>query len=72
MGAHWPVTAIKSYIGHSQGTAGGDQLANALGTFATGWLPGIKTTQTLAEDVHNEGLTISYWKTARLHLKAFS
>ena len=56
MGAHWPVTAIKSYIGHSQGTAGGDQLANALGTFATGWLPGIKTTQTLAEDVHTEGL----------------
>lgn len=56
MGAHWPVTAIKAYIGHSQGTAGGDQLASALGTFAKGWLPGIKTTQQLAEDVHTQGL----------------
>lgn len=56
MGAHWPVTAIKAFIGHSQGTAGGDQLASALGTFAKGWMPGIKTTTQLADDVHTDGL----------------
>ena len=56
MGAHWPVTAIKAFIGHSQGTAGGDQMANALGTFASGWLPGIQTTAALADDVHTAGL----------------
>ncbi len=56
MGAHWPVTAIKAFIGHSQGTAGGDQMANALGSFATGWLPGIQTTAALADDVHRDGL----------------
>lgn len=56
MGANWPVTAIKAFIGHTQGTAGGDQLVNALGTFQSGWLPGINTTHELAEDIHTDGL----------------
>ena len=56
MKAHWSVVGIKAYIGHSQGTAGGDQMASALGSFQRGWLPGIKTTKTLADDVHTQGL----------------
>ena len=39
----WPVTAVKAFVGHPLGPASGDQLANALGVFADGILPGIKT-----------------------------
>ena len=56
MKAHWSVVGIKAHIGHSQGTAGGDQMASALGSFQRGWLPGIKTIQHLADDVHTDGL----------------
>lgn len=52
----WQVTAIKSQLGHSQGTAGGDQLAMSLGAFAHQMIPGIQTTQALAPDVVTEGL----------------
>ena len=55
----WPVAAIKCYLGHSLGSAGGDQLAAALGTFAEGWLPGISTLDKLAPDVHAERLSFS-------------
>ena len=57
--SHWPVTAIKCYVGHSLGSAGGDQLAAALGTFATGILPGIATLDEIAPDVHADRLTLS-------------
>ena len=53
----WPVAAIKCYVGHSLGSAGGDQLAAALGTFDSGILPGIFTLDQVAEDVHNGHLS---------------
>ena len=55
---HWPVTAIKSYVGHSVGAAGGDQLMAALGVWQYGWIPGIKTIDHIAADVHNSNLNI--------------
>lgn len=53
---NWPVAAIKAFIGHSQGTAAGDQIASALGTFAHGWVPGIPTLDAVADDVYAEKL----------------
>ncbi|MGQ7248771.1 beta-ketoacyl synthase [Halomonas sp. V046] len=52
----WPVVAIKAYVGHSQGSAAGDQAVSALGSFAHGLLPGIATVDTIADDVHGERL----------------
>ncbi|HBN61957.1 MAG TPA: beta-ketoacyl synthase, partial [Halomonas sp.] len=52
----WPVVAIKAFIGHSQGSAAGDQLASALGSFAHGLLPGIPTLDAVADDVYAERL----------------
>lgn len=57
--AAWPVTAIKCYLGHSIGSAGGDQLAAALGTFAGGQLPGIFTLDAIAHDVHHSNLSLA-------------
>lgn len=55
----WPVAAIKAFVGHSQGTAGGDQLVNALGTWAQGWLPGITTVDEFADDIYASNLKLS-------------
>ncbi|GAA0706699.1 beta-ketoacyl-ACP synthase FabY [Vreelandella titanicae] len=55
----WPVVAIKAFIGHSQGSAAGDQLASALGSFAHDLLPGIPTLDTVADDVYAERLRFS-------------
>jgi acetoacetyl-[acyl-carrier protein] synthase len=52
----WPVTAVKSYVGHSIAAAGGDQLMSALGTFKYGLIPGIKTVNEIAKDVHQKRL----------------
>lgn len=52
----WPVTAIKGLLGHSQGTAGGDQLAVSLSAFALQQVPGIQTTEAIAADVVQQGL----------------
>lgn len=52
----WPVNAVKCYLGHSLASASGDQLMAALGTFASGWLPGITTTEAIAGDVHRQHL----------------
>lgn len=54
----WPVTAIKSYVGHSVGAAAGDQLAAALGVWQYGWIPGIKTIDHIADDVYQSNLNI--------------
>ncbi|MBX3706455.1 MAG: beta-ketoacyl synthase [Pseudomonadales bacterium] len=54
--AHWPVGAVKAYVGHSMAPAGGDQLAAVLGTFTHGWLPGITTIDHLADDIHRDHL----------------
>lgn len=53
---NWPVAAIKAFIGHSQGSAAGDQIASALGTFAHGYIPGIPTLDAVADDVFAERL----------------
>ncbi len=55
----WPIVAIKSFIGHSQGSAAGDQLVSALGSFAHGILPGIPTLDAVADDVYAERLRFS-------------
>ncbi len=55
----WPVVAIKAFVGHSQGSAAGDQTVSALGSFAHGLLPGIPTLDAVADDVHAERLRFS-------------
>ena len=55
----WPVAAIKCYVGHSQGTAAGDQTISALGTWAHKMIPGIATTDKIADDVHQSHLEFS-------------
>lgn len=54
----WPVAAVKSYVGHSIGAAGGDQIMATLGVWKHGFIPGIKTINGLAEDVYSEKLNI--------------
>ncbi|MFT5880801.1 MAG: acetoacetyl-[acyl-carrier protein] synthase [Moritella sp.] len=55
---NWPVTAVKSYLGHSIGAAAGDQLIASLGVWQYGWIPGIKTIDHIADDVHQSHLNI--------------
>jgi acetoacetyl-[acyl-carrier protein] synthase len=55
----WPVAAIKAYLGHSMGVAPADQLVTTLGVWADGWIPGIKTIDHIADDVHASHLLIS-------------
>jgi acetoacetyl-[acyl-carrier protein] synthase len=52
----WPITAMKSYLGHSIACAGGDQLGMTLGIWKHGIIPGILTTHELAADVAKDGL----------------
>ncbi|WP_263146116.1 beta-ketoacyl synthase [Pseudomonas sp. RIT-PI-AD] len=54
----WPVTAVKAFVGHSLATASADQVISALGTFKYGILPGIKTIDRIADDVHQQRLDI--------------
>lgn len=54
----WPVTAIKSYVGHSISVAAGDQLASSLGVWQYGWIPGIHSIDHIAHDVHHSHLDI--------------
>lgn len=54
----WPVTAMKSYLGHSIAAAGADQLIMTLGIWKHGIIPGILTTDKIADDVSTEGLDI--------------
>lgn len=54
----WPVAAIKSYVGHSIGSAAADQLIASLGVWKYGYIPGIKTIDHLAEDVEASHLNI--------------
>lgn len=55
----WPVTAVKAFVGHSLATASGDQLISALGTFKYGVIPGIKTIDAVAPDVHQQHLAFA-------------
>ena len=51
-----PVTAIKSYLGHSLAAAGGDQMISTLGSWKNNLIPGITSTPELAENVHKENV----------------
>ena len=55
---NWPVTAVKAYVGHSLAPASGDQLISALGTFQHGLLPGLKTIDKVADDVHRQHISL--------------
>jgi acetoacetyl-[acyl-carrier protein] synthase len=52
----WAVTALKAYLGHSLASSAGDQLSGALGLWRYGILPGILSTERVAQDVHTAGL----------------
>ena len=52
----WPVAAIKCYLGHSLGSASGDQFNATLGIWGHGIIPGIDTIEQLAEDVQRDRL----------------
>jgi acetoacetyl-[acyl-carrier protein] synthase len=52
----WPVAAIKSYVGHSLGPAGGDQLTATLGVWEYGLIPAINTIKNTADDVYDSNL----------------
>ena len=56
---NWPVAAIKSYLGHSLGSAAGDQISATLGIWQHGWIPGIHSIKEVAEDVSHERLQIT-------------
>jgi len=51
-----PVTAIKSYLGHSLAAAGGDQMISSLGSWRNNLIPGICSTPKLAENVYTENV----------------
>ena len=51
-----PVTAIKSYLGHSLAAAGGDQMISTLGSWKNNLIPGITSTPELAKNVHKENV----------------
>lgn len=77
---NWPVTAVKSYLGHSLASASADQLMSTLGVFKHGILPGIKTHNKVADDVHSQRLDIALqdqvktpkdWDVAFLNSKGF-
>ncbi len=55
----WPLTAVKSYVGHPLAPASGDQLMSALGTFEHQIIPGIKTLDKVAADVDQSILRIT-------------
>lgn len=55
----WPITAVKAFVGHSLASASADQVVSALGTFKYGILPGLKTIDKVADDVHRERLHLS-------------
>lgn len=54
----WPVAAVKAYVGHSLAPASADQLVSTLGVFKYGYIPGIKTIDKVASDVHQTHLHI--------------
>ena len=56
---HWPVAAVKAYLGHTLAPASGDQTASVLGTWQYGWIPGIATIECPADDVHHDRLRIA-------------
>jgi acetoacetyl-[acyl-carrier protein] synthase len=56
---NWPVIAAKCYLGHSIGSAAGDQISATLGIWQHGILPGITTIESVATDVRQDHLSFS-------------
>jgi acetoacetyl-[acyl-carrier protein] synthase len=56
---NWPVAAIKCFLGHSLGSASGDQVTATLAGWQAGMTPGITTIDALPDDVRSEGLDFS-------------
>lgn len=54
----WPVSAVKAYVGHSLAPASADQMASVLGQFNGGWIPGLKTSGQIADDVYQQRLQL--------------
>jgi len=54
----WPITAMKTFVGHSLAPASADQMISSLGIFHDEILPGIKTIDAVAEDIYDERLNI--------------
>ncbi len=52
----WPIAAIKCFIGHSLGSSSADQIMSTLGVWKYGFIPGISTTDKIADDVHASNL----------------
>ncbi|MCB1844901.1 MAG: beta-ketoacyl synthase, partial [Halioglobus sp.] len=55
----WPIAAVKCFLGHSIGAAGGDQITATLGIWQHGILPGIVTIDAVADDVPTAHLAFS-------------
>lgn len=55
---NWLTGAVKSYLGHSIGCAGGDQITASLGIWHSGIFPGISTIDHIADDVHHSHLNL--------------
>lgn len=55
----WPVSAVKAYVGHSLAPASADQMVAVLGQFQYGWMPGLKTVDSIASDVVAGRLNLS-------------
>ncbi len=55
----WPVGAINAYVGHSLAAASADQIGATLGAWSEGVLPGIVTTEALADDVETAHLAFA-------------
>ena len=54
---NWPITAVKSYVGHSVSTSAGDQMVSTLGVFNHGVIPGILSINgVIADDVTRDRL----------------
>ena len=54
----WPLCAVKAYLGHPLAPASADQMVAAIGAMKHGWVPGIKTMDAVADDVHQQHLNI--------------
>lgn len=54
----WLISAVKCYLGHSIGTAAGDQVIASLGAWSHGFVPGISTIDHVADDVYSKRLRI--------------
>lgn len=57
--ASWPVAAVKCFLGHSIGSAGGDQISAAIAGWELGIIPGITTMNEPAADIHASHLSLS-------------